>query len=64
MIAGDHAPSSRVLIHLKDQHNAQELARAVGAAIPACDLSTALLEQLSDRGRGGEDVSAVIDLFA
>lgn len=53
-----------MLIHLKDQRNAQELARALGAAIPACDLSTALLGQLADMGRGGEDVAAVIDLFA
>lgn len=30
----DYTPSSRVLIHLKDQRNAQELARAMGAAIP------------------------------
>ena len=64
MISGDYTPSSRVLIHLKDQRNAQELARALGAAIPACDLSTALLGQLADMGRGGEDVAAVIDLFA
>lgn len=53
-----------MLIHLKDQRNAQELARALGADIPACDLSTALLGQLADMGRGGEDVAAVIDLFA
>lgn len=64
MISGDYTPSSRVLIHLKDQRNAQELARTLGAAIPACDLSTALLGQLADMGRGGEDVAAVIDLFA
>ena len=64
MISGDYTPSSRVLIHLKDQRNAQELARALGAAIPACDLSTALLGQLADMGRGGEDAAAVIDLFA
>ena len=64
MISGDYTPSSRVLIHLKDQRNAQELTRALGAAIPACDLSTALLGQLADMGRGGEDVAAVIDLFA
>ena len=64
MIDRDYTASSRVLIHLKDQRNAQELARALGAAIPACDLSTALLGQLADMGRGGEDVAAVIDLFA
>ena len=64
MISGDYTPSSRVLIHLKDQRNAQELARALGADIPACDLSTALLGQLADMGRGGEDVAALIDLFA
>ena len=40
------------------------LSAALGAAIPACDLSTALLGQLADMGRGGEDVAAVIDLFA
>ena len=63
MIRGDFAASSRVLIHLKDQHNAQELARSLGAAIPACDLSTGLLEKLADMGRGNEDAAAVIDLF-
>ena len=63
MISGDYIASSRVLIHLKDQHNAQEMARALGADIPACDLSTLLLEKLADMGRGNEDVAAVIDLF-
>ena len=63
MINGDYTASSRVLIHLKDQHNAQEMARALGADIPACDLSTLLLEKLADMGRGNEDVAAVIDLF-
>ena len=63
MISGDYTASSRVLIHLKDQHNAQEMARALGADIPACDLSTLLLEKLADMGRGNEDVAAVIDLF-
>ena len=33
MISGDYTPSSRVLIHLKDQRNAQELARAAGKLI-------------------------------
>ena len=63
MIQGDFSASSRVLIHLKDQHNAQQLARSVGADIPACDLSTSLLEKLVESGRGNEDVAAVIDLF-
>lgn len=31
LCSGDYTPSSRVLIHLKDQRNAQELARARGA---------------------------------
>ena len=39
------------------------MARALGADIPACDLSTLLLEKLADMGRGNEDVAAVIDLF-
>ena len=63
MIRGDFSASSRVLIHLKDQHNAQQLAQSLGASIPACDLSTALLEKLAEMGRGNEDVAAVIDLF-
>ena len=63
MIDGDRTVSSRVLIHLKDQHNAQAMARALGADIPACDLSTSLLEKLADEGRGNEDAAAVIDLF-
>ena len=63
MIRGDFSASSRVLIHLKDQHNAQQLAKSLGASIPACDLSTALLEKLAEMGRGNEDVAAVIDLF-
>ena len=63
MIDRDYTASSRVLIHLKDQHNAQDMARALGADIPACDLSTSLLEKLADMGRGNEDAAAVIDLF-
>lgn len=63
MIHRDYTASSRALIHLKDQHNAQELARSLGASIPACDLSTSLLEQLVAMGRGNEDVAAVVDLF-
>lgn len=63
MLSGNFSPSSHVRIHLKDQHNAQALARSLGAAIPACDLSTSLLEQLAQQGREEEDIAAVIDLF-
>lgn len=63
MIAGDYSASSRVLIHLKDQHNAQQMAKTLGAEIPACNLSTSLLEKLVDMGRGNEDIASVIDLF-
>ena len=63
MIQNDFSASSRVLIHLKDQHNAQQMARTLGASIPACDLSTSLLEKMVELGRGDEDIAAVIELF-
>lgn len=63
MIGGDYSPQSRTAIHLKDQHNAQQLARALGARTPMCDSSTAILEELAAGGRGNEDVAAAMDLF-
>lgn len=63
MLNGDYTPSSRTLIHLKDQHNAQQLARSLGARTPMCDTSTSVLEELASKGRGNEDVAAAIELF-
>lgn len=63
MFRGDYSPQSRAAIHLKDQHNAQQLARSLGARTPMCDASTALLETLAAGGRGDEDVAAAADLF-
>lgn len=63
MIERDFTPSSRVLIHLKDLHNAQSLAKTLHTHVPACDQSVQLLEELVDQGRGNEDVAAAIDLF-
>lgn len=63
MIGGDYTPHSRAAIHLKDQHNAQRLARSLGAETPMCNVSTAILEKLAAGGRDGEDVAAVMDLF-
>ena len=63
MIGGDYTPHSRAAIHLKDQHNAQRLARSLGAETPMCDVSTAILEKLAAGGRDGEDAAAVMDLF-
>ena len=63
MIGGDYTPHSRAAIHLKDQHNAQRLARSLGAETPMCNVSTAILEKLAAGGRDGEDAAAVMDLF-
>lgn len=63
MLSGDYTPQSRTAIHLKDQHNAQQLARSLGVETPMCDISTAILEKLFSAGRGNEDVAAVMDLF-
>lgn len=63
MIHRDYTPSSRLSIHLKDLHNAQQLAQDMGAYTPLADLSARLMEQLEQQGRGGEDVAVLLDLF-
>jgi 2-hydroxy-3-oxopropionate reductase len=63
MLSRDYTASSRLSIHLKDQHNALLLAEDIGAYTPMTALATALMETLERDGRGGEDVAALMDLF-
>lgn len=63
MIQKDYAASSRLSIHLKDQHNAMRLAEDTGAYMPLCAMATEMMEKLEREGRGTDDVAAVLDLF-
>lgn len=63
MIQREYTASSRLSIHLKDQHNALRLGRDIGAYTPLCALATELMDRMERDGRGGEDVAAIRDLF-
>lgn len=63
MIQRDYTASSRLSIHLKDQHNALRLAEDIGAYTPLCDLATGLMDQMERNGHGTDDVAVMLELF-
>lgn len=63
MIQKDYTASSRMTLHLKDQHNALQLGQDIGAYTPLCALATELMERMDQEGRGAEDAAAILDLF-
>ena len=63
MIRRDYAASSRLSIHLKDQHNALRLGEDIGAYTPLCALATELMDRMEQESRGTDDAAAILDLF-
>ncbi len=63
MILHDYEPSSKLLIHMKDQQNALLMGKEIGAAMPVTGLVTEIMEKLASVGRQDEDVVNVLDYF-
>ncbi len=61
MLAGDYTPGFKLALHHKDLGLCQELARGMGARLPLVDMTLAHYGQLMDAGRGGEDISVLIE---
>lgn len=49
---------------LKDLDTAVDLGRATGTPLPVSGLAAQLLRTLAAQGKGGEEISAIIDLYA
>ncbi len=60
MIEGDFKPGGKVTTQHKDMAQALDLAREVGLALPATELTRSLYARLIDEGYGGLDHSALI----
>lgn len=55
--------TSRLNIHLKDQHNALACGEQLNAIMPMCAAATDCMEQSEKMGQGSDDVASVIELF-
>lgn len=62
MAAGSYPPGFRVALHLKDLRICQDMARALGGALPVVDQTAAEYADLVTRGFGDEDTSALYRL--
>jgi len=63
MLHPDQAVTSRLNIHLKDQHNALACGARLSAFMPMCTAATDCMDQMEKRGYGSRDAACVIDLF-
>jgi 3-hydroxyisobutyrate dehydrogenase-like beta-hydroxyacid dehydrogenase len=60
MVRGEFPPQMKLDLFMKDLHLIQEAAAAVGASTPLTDVAERLYAAAQGRGRGGEDLAAVV----
>jgi 3-hydroxyisobutyrate dehydrogenase-like beta-hydroxyacid dehydrogenase len=60
MVRGEFPPQMKLDLFMKDLHLIQDAAREVGAPTPLTDVAERLYEAVRARGRGGEDLAAVV----
>lgn len=64
MARGEYPPGFRVALHLKDLRICQDMARALGGALPVVEQTAAEYAELVAQGFGDEDTSALYRLQA
>jgi 3-hydroxyisobutyrate dehydrogenase-like beta-hydroxyacid dehydrogenase len=60
MVRGEFPPQMKLDLFMKDLHLIQDAARQVGAPTPLTDVAERLYAAAQGRGRGGEDLAAVV----
>ncbi|MFN8216078.1 MAG: NAD(P)-dependent oxidoreductase [Solirubrobacterales bacterium] len=64
LLGGEFAPGFRVELHRKDLGIALDAAAELGVELPATPVVAALMDRLRERGRGGEDHTALLAAVA